>query len=81
MAQFQYKVVPFIGKVTSKQGANDVAKQLQNLINHHAEKGWEFHAISDVNIEVQPGCLAALFGASSQYIRFDQVVFRAPRGG
>jgi hypothetical protein len=56
--------------------AADVASQLEALISQHAAAGWEFYQLSDVNIEVQPGCLAGLFGANAQYVRFDQIILR-----
>ena len=80
MPNYQYKVVPFIGKVSAKQGASDVAQQLQGIINQHADQGWEFHTFNDVNIEVASGCLGGLLGAKSEYMRFDQLVFRAVQG-
>ena len=75
---FQYKVVPFRGHAKGGLNATDVAKQLETIIQQHAAQGWEFCQLSDVNIEVQPGCIAGLFGAEVQYARFDQVIFRAP---
>lgn len=74
---YQYKVVPFIGQNRGRLSAHDVATQLESLISRHAAEGWEFYQLSDVNIEVRPGCIAGLFGASAQYIRFDQLIFRA----
>ena len=79
MANVQYNVVPFIGKIKSSGNAQEVATQLQAAINQNATEGWEFHSFNDVNIEVAPGCLAGLFGAKAAYIQFDQFVFK--RGG
>jgi len=72
----QYRVIPFIGKIKSNQTAVEVAGQLQRVINESTVEGWEFEQLTNVNIEVQPGCLAGLFGASADYIRFDMVVLR-----
>lgn len=74
---YQYKIVPFIGQSRGRLSASDVATQLESVISQHAALGWEFYQLSDVNIEVQPGCIAGLFGASVQYVRFDQLIFRA----
>jgi len=60
MAKIEYKVVPFIGKMKSSGTVKEVASQLQAAINQNATDGWEFHSFNDVNIEVQPGCLAGL---------------------
>jgi hypothetical protein len=80
MAQYEYKVVPFIGSVKGKHGADTVAQQLSSILNQHAAYGWEFQQMGDVNIQIKPGCLASLFGASASYIRFDQLVFRRQTG-
>ncbi len=76
---YQYLVVPFIGQSTGKVSASEVAKQMERVIGDHAARGWEFYQLSDVNIEVRPGCLAGIFGAPVQYVRFDQLIFRADR--
>lgn len=76
---YQYQVVPFIGKIKSGQSAAEVAAQLQTVITQYVAQGWEFYQISDVTIEVQPGCIASLFGTKMSYIRFDQIIFR--KGG
>ena len=72
----RYKVMPFIGKITSKQSAVDVSDQLEELINEGAKAGWQFEQVNNVNIEIHPGCLAAFFGAKASYVRFDMVVFK-----
>ena len=74
----QYKVVPFIGKIKSNQSASEVSSQLQSVINSEASQGWELDQIQAVNIEVKPGCIAALFGSTEVYVKFDQVIFRKP---
>ena len=78
-----YLVIPFIGKIKSgffsSENAETVSQQLQSLINGYSQQGWEFHSITKVDIEVTPGCLANLFGATTSHIAFDQVVFRRSR--
>jgi hypothetical protein len=73
---FQYKVVPFIGRIRGSGTAEEVSKQLQTLIASETRDGWEFSQLGDVNIEVSPGCIAALFGAKVSYVKFDQLIFR-----
>lgn len=72
----EYRVMPFIGQVKEKRAAEETAQQLQWVINEQAANGWEFVQLTDVNIEIQPGCLAGLLGAQASYMRFDQIVFR-----
>jgi len=76
--KYLYRVIPFIGKIKNNQTAKDVSDQLEELINEGTNEGWELDQIGNVNIEVQPGCLAGVFGASSDYTRFDMVVFKKP---
>jgi hypothetical protein len=71
-----YRVSPFIGKIKGNQNATEVSSQLESAINQNAANGWEFVESTNVNIEVQPGCLAGLFGAKADYMRFDMLVFR-----
>ena len=79
--RYRYRVIPFIGQSKGSISPSEVASQLENVISEHAVDGWEFYQLSDVNIEVQPGCLAGLFGAKTQYMRFDQVIFRTEQRG
>ena len=72
----KYRVLPFIGKIKGSQSAKDVSDQLEVLLNQGTKEGWEFVQINNVNIEVQPGCLAGIFGAKADYVRFDMAVFR-----
>ncbi|MGH8487500.1 MAG: DUF4177 domain-containing protein [Gammaproteobacteria bacterium] len=78
--EYQYKVVPFIGQIKGSQSAANVATQLESAISQNASQGWELHQVSDVNIEVQPGCLAGLLGGKVAYVRFDQLIFRKSTG-
>lgn len=68
--------MPFIGKIKSSQTATDVSNQLEGLINQGAQEGWELVQVSNVNIEIQPGCLAGLLGAKADYVRYDMAIFR-----
>jgi len=72
----QYRVIPFIGKIKGSQSAKDVSDQLEKLLTQGAQEGWEFVQINNVNIEVQPGCIPALFGSKTDYVRFDMAIFR-----
>ena len=80
MAKYRYSVVPFIGRIKGSQSATEVANQLQSLIDQYAGQGWELHEVTNVNIEVRPGCLGSLFGGQVSYMRFDQVIFRQQIG-
>lgn len=73
---YEYRVVPFMGKIKGGQAAGEVSRQLQELITQNCSGGWEFYQLADVAIEVQPGCISALFGAKVAYITYNQVIFR-----
>ncbi len=80
-ARYKYHIVPFVGELRIGQGVEIVSRQLADMINHQSSEGWEFDSVNSVHIRVQPGCLAALFGAAASYITYDQVVFRQERQG
>ncbi len=73
---YVYHVVPFEGQLRSGQDVDAVSRQLADIINAYSSEGWQFDSVSSVHIRVQPGCLAALFGAGVSYITYDQVIFR-----
>ncbi len=76
MSKYQYNVVPFIGRIKSKESAASVSDQLNTVISEKASEGWEFFQLCQTNIEVSPGCLAGLFGAKTSYVTYDQIIFR-----
>src|SRR5690349_20793166 len=75
---YEYKVVPFLGRMRGSASADEVSAQLERTINSEVSNGWEFYQLGDVNIEVSPGCIASLLGQKISYMRFDQVIFRRP---
>lgn len=81
--EYEYKVVPFVGSLKSGvftvENAGKVSEQLQAVIDQNVRSGWEFYRIEKINILIKPGCLASLFGASADFITFDQVIFRKVR--
>ena len=54
-----YKVVPYVANVTTKQTSQDVALSVQDLINIHADAGWDFGSIEKFETNLIPaGCLS-----------------------
>lgn len=76
MQNYKYHAVPFVGHMASGDPVSKVSEQLTSLINEYASEGWEFYSLDNVDIEVKPGCLAGLFGASTSYTTFNQVILR-----
>lgn len=73
---YSYKVIPFTGQSRGDLSPSDVAQQLEITISQYAREGWEFIQLANVNVEVQPGCVAGLFGSQAEYVRCDQLIFR-----
>ncbi len=71
----KYKVVPFVASINHKSGtSNDVAQQLEELINQFASKGWKYIRLESVTTFVNPdnGCFG--FGAKPGYETTRQMV-------
>jgi len=75
MSDFQYKVVPFVGTAKGSANGSEIATQLQSTIAQHAVDGWIFHSFNKVSVEVQPGCLAGVFGGKTAYADVDELIF------
>ena len=60
-AHYRFHVLPFIGTIRSGFFTNDnaqtVSGQLQSLIDHYTQQGWEFYSVEKVDIQVNPGCI------------------------
>ena len=41
----EYKVVPFLADILASEGTDKAAKQLETLINQHADEGWKYHGL------------------------------------
>jgi len=73
----EYKVVPFLAHITREQKTNDVAEQLQKLINDQSNQGWEYVRLEvvETRIAADLGCFG--FGAKPEYNTvFRMVVFK-----
>ena len=71
----EYKVVAFVAAIDQKKGSsNDVAEQLEKLINQHASQGWNYVRLEGVKAYVKPdlGCFG--FGAKPGYETTRQMV-------
>ena len=63
----EYKVVPFVAKITQKDTASSVAEQLESLIKQQESQGWEYIRLENVETQVAPenGCFG--LGAKQGY--------------
>lgn len=59
-----YKVVPFSASTSRKGSSSDIADQLQDMIDVHAQQGWAYFRMENVETYIQPsgGC----FGIGGQ---------------
>ncbi len=60
----EYKVLPFVASIDKNGTSENVANQLENLINTQAHQGWQYLRVESVTTFVQPekGC----FGIGAQ---------------
>ena len=73
----KYKVVPFVASIDHKKGtSNDVARQLEQLINQYASNGWDYMRLEGVTTFIQPddGCFGLVKKPGYQTTR-QMVVF------
>lgn len=71
----EYKVIPFVASIDSKNGnSTHVAEQLEEIIKHHSNQGWKYVRLESVSTYVQPdtGCFG--FGAKPGYSTSRQMV-------
>jgi hypothetical protein len=48
----QFKVVPFVAKISNSGGASDAASQLQTLISGEGADGWEYVRLEQIHTHV-----------------------------
>ncbi len=69
-----YKVVPYVGNITTKDTTATVARNLEILINDFASQGWAFESVEKFETFVKdPGCFG--FGAKTSTNFFQLVIF------
>jgi len=77
-----YKMVqvpPNIEVRAKEQRGNEAAAYLQDVVNTHAENGWEFYRIDTIGVSVKPGCFDALFGKKDVLSHYYVISLRKPR--
>ncbi|WP_298547154.1 hypothetical protein [uncultured Aquimarina sp.] len=71
----EYKVIPFVASVSqNKIASKQVAEQLEEIIKHHANSGWQYIRLESVSTFVQPesGCFG--LGGTPGYTTSRQMV-------
>lgn len=73
----EFRVVPFVANVSSKEGAAAAARQLQDLCNANIGEGWEFMGLENVDTYIagEAGCFG--IGATpGRTVSYSMAVFR-----
>ncbi|MBS1744077.1 MAG: hypothetical protein JST81_13680 [Bacteroidetes bacterium] len=69
-----YKVVPYVANITTKDTTSTVAEKLEILINDFAKQGWNFESIEKFETSVNdPGCFGINAKTSTTF--FQLVIF------
>ena len=81
---YDYRVVPFVGKARtaemSQRTGQEIAQQLQQVIDGGAQDGWEFYHMDSAHLYAAPGCIGALLGQKGGVLTLNMVVFRRQKG-
>ena len=76
---YQYKMVqlpPVIHIKYKEHQGGEAAAYLEDVVNLHAQKGWEFYRVDTIGVRTQPGCLSSLFGREAETLLYYVVTFR-----
>ena len=76
---YTYKMVqvpPNVSVTAKAHRGNEAAAYLQEVVNSHAGDGWEFQRVDSIGVNVEPGCLAGLFGQKAERSLFYVITFR-----
>ncbi len=52
------------------------ASFLSEIVEKQAARGWDFFRVDEIGVQVNPGCIAALFGATTSHESYFVVTFR-----
>ena len=72
-----YRVVPFVASISTTEGSQQAAAQLETLIKSWSDTGWDYVRMENVETYVAgtSGCFG--FGATpGQTVSYSMVVFR-----
>jgi len=70
----EYKVLPFVASIETKENSKQVANQLEDLIQNLANQGWKYIRLESVITFVKPetGCFG--LGAKPGYTTSRQMI-------
>ena len=81
--EYEYNVVGFKAEIKAREarsavGAEKVSVQLCAVLEEYSREGWELQGQYRFGVDVKPGCISGLFGASTVQLDIEQLVFRRP---
>jgi len=77
--RYEYRMVqipPNVSVAAKKHKGNEAAAYLQEVVDTHAQDGWEFYRIDSIGVETTPGCLAGLFGQKATLSHYHVISLR-----
>lgn len=82
--EYEYNVVGFKAEIKAREarssvGAEKVSVQLSAVLEEYSREGWELQGQYRFGVDVKPGCISGLFGASTDRLDIEQLVFRRPK--
>ncbi len=72
------QVPPTIIVQAKNHQGNEAATYLESVVNGKAREGWEFLRVDAIGVQIQPGCLAGLFGQKTVELTYYVITFRRP---
>lgn len=75
----EFQTVPFNPvikeKEATKEGADAIARQMEEQISRANKAGWTFASYETVQVTINHGCLAALAGRGASLVTYGVLIF------
>ena len=72
------QVPPTIAIKSKHNKGGEAAAYLEEIVSQWTQTGWEFYRVDSIGVQIQAGCLAALFGQGPQQRTYYVITFRSP---
>jgi hypothetical protein len=80
MPDYIYKAEPLLRTFQQKRApsADEVKQVFDEILARELAAGWDYVQLESVPVQLNPGCLAGLFGRKSEIHYYSLAVFRRP---
>lgn len=81
--QWYYSMLQIPRHIEVREGSPTggvAAQYLAKIVEEQVARGWVFYRVDEVGVQINPGCLGALFGARPTLERYFVVTFRRVAG-